>query len=283
MGRYHKRTFMEEKIKDNNHSYDDISEMKNRTGHYSFMELVIIAVLFIIMFAIALVIFSPFILKILYEKDDIMAHAQTGKEFKWTKQAMEEGITVNAGYLWPDESDPVFMAVYRDGSAMADEDMVTIAPGSVYHFWGTSDGSILYTQVYTENAQAAGSVTQDETGTWYRLLPSAVRSDFENSGWTWTRASGQTGSVYLDLENQCVVMENDDPAAILYGVGLFMDYKYDYAEDVAFEQESGIFENVFGDTDNLFAESLECYYTRGGELENACPMIYSAVKQILSR
>lgn len=217
------------------------------------------------------------------KNEAVMALAEeNGKAFKWTKRAVDEGTTVDAGYLWPDEVNPSFTAVYRDGRPLSDEKMVTIMAGSVYHFRGASEDANLYTEVYV-GSLADTDVMSGETGTWYRLLPSAVRSSFEESGWTWKTGWEYTGRAYLDSENSRVMIKDNDHTAVLYGIGLYLDDKYDYADDKAFEEEGSKFRDVFGSTDNLFALALECYYTRGGELRSTCPEIYAMVADAMAQ
>lgn len=212
----------------------------------------------------------------------ITALAETNdKEFKWTKQTIENGTTVDSEYLWPDEINPSFTAIYRNGKLITDE-MITITPGSVYHFRGISDKSVLYTEVYVGNISTI-DVTSGETGTWYRLLPSAIRDDFEKNEWKWETGWEYTGRAYLDSENNRIMIKNDDHTAVLYGMGLYLDNKYGYANDAAFVQEGEIFKNNFGDTDNLFASALEYYYTRGGELRSICPKIYAMIADVVSQ
>ena len=54
------------------------------------------------------------------------------KGIEWEKQAVPAGTTIDAEFLWPDEMDPEFTAVYRDGQ-LIDDKMITITAGSVYH------------------------------------------------------------------------------------------------------------------------------------------------------
>lgn len=207
---------------------------------------------------------------------------ESGKTFKWTKCAVEEGTTVNAAYLWPEETNPVFTSVYRDGKLLEDEKMITIAVGSVYHFRGSSDESVLYTEVYV-GAVSELDITSGETGTWYHLLPSAICNEFEESGWIWQTEPEMSDRAYLDLDNSRIMLKSDDYTAVLYGMGLYLDNKYGYVSDAAFTQEDAKFKERFGDAGNLFASALEYYYTKGGELRSTCPMIYAMVADALSQ
>lgn len=216
------------------------------------------------------------------KNENITALADTNvKQFKWTKRVIEEGTTVDAAYLWPDETNSSFTAVYRDGKRLADEKMVTITTGGVYHFRGISDKSVLYTEVYVGSLSTI-DITSGETGTWYRLLPSAIRNDFEEGGWVWETGWEYTGRAYLDTENNRVMIKSNDFTAVLYGIGLYLDNKYDYADDTAFIQEGTNFTTVFGNTENLFASALEYYYTKGGQLRSTCPKIYAMIAESLS-
>lgn len=199
------------------------------------------------------------------------------KELKWTKQAIEEGITLDADNLWPEEKNPVITEVYRNGKDIT-ESMVTITSGSVYHFHGQSDDAILYTEIYPGFLSGSGSEEQD---VWYRLLPSQIREDFEENGWTWEVGWEYDGRVHLDGENRCIRIKSADPTAILYGMGLYLDQEYGYAEDAAFEQEADRFQTVFGNTQNSFASALECYYVKGGELRSTCPKIYAMIADVM--
>ena len=214
--------------------------------------------------------------------DNIMVSAdEDKKEFKWKKQAVEEGTTIDADYLWPDETGASFTAVYRDGKLLSENKMVTVTKGSVYHFRGISDDSVLYTEVYIGNISDTDTLT-GEAATWYHLLPSAIRNNFEQDGWTWKTGWEYTGRAYLDTENKRVMIKDNDSTAVLYGVGLYLDDKYGYAGDEVFIQEEELFKNSFGSTDNLFASALEYYYARGGELSSKCPGIYATVADKIS-
>lgn len=217
------------------------------------------------------------------KKDAIIAEAVNDKkEYKWTKKIIEKGTTVNAAYLWPDEVNPVFTSVYRGGSLLPDEKMVTISDGSVYHFRGLSESSILYTQVYV-GAPAKLDITAGESGTWYNLLPSVIRKAFESDGWTWQLGWEYTGRAYLDVDNKRVMIKENDQTAVLYGVGLYLDNKHSYSTGSAFVEEGITFTEKFGDTDNFFASALEVYYTKGGELQTVCPEIYALIAGTMSK
>ena len=209
--------------------------------------------------------------------ESIMVSAdEDKKEFKWTKCAVEEGTTVDANYIWPDETNASFTAIYRDGKLLSENKIVTITKGSVYHFRGNSDNSILYTEVYVGDISDTEILT-GEAVTWYHLLPSTVRNHFEADGWTWKTGWEYTGRAYLDVDNKRIMIKDNDSTAVLYGIGLYLDNKYNYTEDEAFIQEEELFKDNFGNTDNLFASALECYYARGGELSSKCPKIYTMV------
>lgn len=209
--------------------------------------------------------------------ENIMVSAdEDKKEFKWTKCSIEEGTTVDADYLWPDETNAAFTAIYRDGKLLSENKMVTVTKGSVYHFRGSSDDSVLYTEVYIGNVSDTEILT-GEAVTWYHLLPSTIRNSFEEDGWTWKTGWEYTGRAYLDTENKCVMIKDNDSTAVLYGVGLYLDNKYGYAKDEVIKLEEEQFKNSFGSTDNLFASALEYYYARGGELSSKCPGIYTMV------
>lgn len=208
--------------------------------------------------------------------------AGNDRPYGWTKQAIGEGTTVDARYLWPDEPDPSFTAVYRDGKRMEDDSMYTLTSGSIYHFRGTSNGSSLYAQVYVGRASRVDGASGD-VSIWYGLLPSQVRDGFEGNGWTWTAIPGQEERAMLDHENHRILVRDDDPQAILYGVGLYLDAMYGYADDAAFTQEGNDFETIFGHADNLFASALECYHVRGGELRSRCPKVYAMVAEAMSQ
>lgn len=213
--------------------------------------------------------------------EGLVAEAEDNeKEYKWTKKIVDKGTTIDAAYLWPDEENPSFTAIYRDGEVITEEKMVTVTEGSVYHFRGTSDTAVLYTEVYVGTPTVL-DVTSGECGTWYNLLPSAIRTMFETEGWIWENGWEYTGRAYLDTENRRVLIKEDDPTAVLYGMGLYLDDKYNYSENSIFTEDTG-FTNKFGTTDNLFASALEYYYTRGGELQSACPDIYSLVANAMS-
>lgn len=215
------------------------------------------------------------------KNSDLTVSADMAKKgLKWTKQAIEEGTTIDAAYLWPDETDPVFTSVYRDGKQM-DGTMFTLTSGSVYHFRGISDESVLYMEVYTGSISGMDA-SSGETGIWYHLLPSAIREDFENDGWVWQSGWEYSGRAYLDLDGSCVMIKAGDPTAVLYGVGLYLDDKYGYSSDAAFGTKGTEFSSIFGYSDNLFASALEYYYTRGGELRSSCPEIYAMVAEALS-
>lgn len=216
------------------------------------------------------------------KEDSVTALAEDQKDFKWDKKAVSEGTTVDADYLWPDEPNPSFTAVYRDGEQLQEEKMVTVTSGSVYHFRGVSDESVLYTQVYVGSISGI-DVTSGETGTWYRLLPASIREEFENDGWTWETGWEYTGRAYLDSENRRIMVKTGDSTAVLYGIGLYLNYKNNYNNDTAFEQEGSSFKEIFGSTEDLFASALECYYTRGGELRSRCPKVYAMVADAMSQ
>lgn len=210
-------------------------------------------------------------------KRSIVASAVNNvKDYKWTKKVVDDGTTINVEYLWPDEPNASFTSVYRDGKKLSDEKMITITPGSVYHFRGVSDTSILYTEIYV-GTPAKFDVMSGETGTWYNLLPSKLRKLFEKSGWTWQIGWEYTGRAYLDTDGKRIMIKENDPKAVLYGMGLYLDNKYGYSSDEAFKSEGDVFTNTFGTTDNLFAQALECYYAKGGELQTVCPNIYVLV------
>lgn len=204
----------------------------------------------------------------------------TPKEYKFTKQAIEEGITVDAAYLWPDEYNPMISAVYRDGKNILDGKMVTITKGSVYHFRGVSDTSTLYTEVYPGIIQELNM--SGETAMWYSLLPSSIRKSFEDDGWIWQVGWEYTGRAYLDSDNKRVMIKSDDVTAVLYGIGLYIDDAYGYSLDKVFTEEGKRFTAIFGSTDNMFASALEYYYSRGGELHSTCPGIYSMVSDVIA-
>lgn len=217
------------------------------------------------------------------EKDKIIANAESGiKEYKWTKKAVEKGTTVNADYLWPDEPNAAFTAVYRDGERLPDDKMVTVTEGSVYHFRGISDESVLYTEVYVGLLPEV-DVTKGESGTWYGLLPSAVRKIFEEKGWVWQKGWEYTDKAYLDKGSRRVMIKDSDPTAVLYGIGLYLDDEYGYSKSSAFNDEGPVFTDVFGETENLFASALEYFYTKGGELRSTCPKIYAEVAGMVSK
>lgn len=231
-----------------------------------------------IIFAGIFYIYSDIILKdniITAEADD------NPKEFKFTKRAVGEGTTIDAAYLWPDEVNASLIAVYRDGKAISDNRMMTVTSGSVYHFRGESDNSILYTEIYVGAIQSI-DITAGESGTWYRLLPSSIRDHFEADGWTWETGWEYTGRAYLDTEHKRVMIKSNDFTAVLYGVGLYLDKENGYSEDAVFTKEGEKFKDTFGITDNLFASALEYYYSKGGELSNICPDIYTMVKDVVS-
>lgn len=221
---------------------------------------------------------------IVHTADDIAVVAKAeavGKAFKWDKQIVEKGTTVDAAYLWPNEVNPRFTAVYRNGQEITDT-MITVEPGSSYHFRGISDGAALYTQVYV-GFNTPIDVGTGETGMWYRLLPSAIRKEFEEGGWKWETGWEYTGRAYLDSENSRIMMKSDDHTAVLYGMGLYLDSIHNYKEDAAFTQEIDVFESTFGTTENAFASALEYYYTKGGELRSTCPKIYAMVADAMSQ
>lgn len=215
------------------------------------------------------------------EKDLVAFAMKEKKDFKWDRQTAASGTTIDAAYLWPDEANPEFTSIYRDGKAMT-EKMITITDGGIYHFWGTSDTSVLYTEVYVEGLSSV-DITSGETGTWYRLLPSAIRKDFEDGGWKWETGWEYSGRAYLDLENNRIMIKNNDHTAVLYGMGLYLDSRHDYKSDPAFEQENETFKTAFGEKENLFASALEYYYTKGGELRSKCPKIYAMIADALSQ
>lgn len=204
------------------------------------------------------------------------------KEYKWTKKIIEKGTTVNATYLWPDETNPAFTGIYRNGKLLSDEKMVTISSGNVYHFRGLSDKSILYTEVYVGTGTKL-DIASGKSGTWYKLLPSNIRATFESDGWTWQIGWEYTGRAYLDIDNKRVMIKENDETAVLYGIGLYLDNKYNYSNDASFLQEETNFTNKFGNTENIFASALEYYYMKGGELQSTCPNIYSKIISIISK
>lgn len=204
------------------------------------------------------------------------------KEYKWTKKVIEEGTTVNAAYLWPDEANPAFTGIYRNGKLLSDEKMVTISSGNVYHFRGLSDKSILYTEVYVGTGTKL-DIASGKSGTWYKLLPSNIRATFESDGWTWQIGWEYTGRAYLDIDNKRVMIKENDETAVLYGIGLYLDNKYNYSNDASFLQEETNFTNKFGNTENIFASALEYYYTKGGELQSTCPNMYSVITSVISK
>ncbi len=210
----------------------------------------------------------------------VMAKAEESKkEFKWTKTAMEEGTTVDAAYLWPDETDPSFTAVYMNGDLLEEDAMVTVTSGNIYHFRGVSEESVLYTEVYTDGAPSAETVS-GKADAWYQLLPLTLRNNFEQDGWAWG-LDNIYERAYLDAENKYLTVKNGDDTAVLYGIGLYLDNKYNYREEDAFLQEGMVFTSVFGESNNLFASALECYYVKGGELRTKCPGIYAEIDHIL--
>lgn len=241
----------------------------------------------LIVAALAIILFSAAGVRTIYHdmknaENDVVALAmKEKKDFKWNRQTAGSGTTIDAAYLWPDEANPKFTSVYRDGKAVT-EKMITVTDGSVYHFWGTSDASVLYTEVYVGGPSSI-DITSGETGTWYRLLPSAIRKDFEESGWKWETGWEYSGRAYLDLENNRIMIKNNDHTAVLYGMGLYLDNKHDYKSDPAFEQENEAFKTAFGETESLFASALEYYYTKGGELRSKCPKIYAMIADALSQ
>lgn len=216
------------------------------------------------------------------DEEHILAHAETDtQDFKWEKISVDEGTTVDADYLWPEEKDPEFIGVYRNGIKLEENKMVTITSGSVYHFRGTSESKILYTQVYPNSTKSV-ELTGD-SATWFRLIPSAIRNGFKQNGWTWETGPSYDDRAYLDIENKKIIIAEDDAAAVLYGMGLYLDNIYGYGTDMVFEQEKDEFTQKFGESYNMFAMAMECYYTRGGELRSTCPKIYAVVDESLSR
>lgn len=216
------------------------------------------------------------------DEEPIFAHAEAGGQgFRWEKLFVDEGTTVDADYLWPDEENPEFTDVYRDGIKLDEDKMVTVTPGSVYHFRGKSGNKTLYTQIYPGRVKS--SELTGESATWYRLVPSAIRAEFEQDGWTWETGPSYDDRAHLDKENKKIVIVEDDATAVLYGLGLYLDDIHDYKADTAFEQEKDIFTQKFGKPVNAFARAMECYYTKGGELRSICPKIYAMVAESLSQ
>lgn len=203
------------------------------------------------------------------------------KGMEWEKQAVPAGTTIDAEFLWPDEMDPEFTAVYRDGQ-LIDDKMITITAGSVYHFRGRSGNTALYTEVYPGDIRESEE-SSGKAGIWYRLLPSAVRNDFEQDGWTWDEESGQEERAVLDKENKSIHIKSGDDAAVLYGMGLYLDDAHGYNDDKVFSEEGGAFKSAFGESDNLFASAVEYYHTKGGELKSICPGIHSFMADALSQ
>lgn len=210
------------------------------------------------------------------------AVSSKAKDFKWTKKAVSEGTTVDASYLWPDETNPAFTKIYRDGKLVNESKMVTITAGSVYSFHGSSDDSILYTQVYVGYTDSV-DVTSGEIGTYYMLLPSSIRSEFEGSGWTWEIGSDSSDRAVLNMGGKTVTIKANDPSAVLYGMGLYLDVKNSYTADAAFTQEKSKFLFHFGYDDNMYSTALEAYFTRSGELKSKCPKIYAMVADTMSQ
>lgn len=215
-------------------------------------------------------------------EEPISAHAETNaSDFQWEKMMADIGTVVDADYLWPDEDNPEFTGIYRDGKKLDEETMVTITAGTVYHFRGRSGNRTLYTQVYP--GKSKNTTLTGETATWYRLLPSAIRNSFEQDGWSWEIGPSYDDRAGLDKDNKKIIIIEDDATAVLYGIGLYLDDIHDYKEDAAFEQEQKVFEDKFGTAGNIFAHAMECYYTKGGELRAVCPKIYAMVAESLSQ
>ena len=216
------------------------------------------------------------------DEEPIFAHAETDAQgFRWEKISIDDGTTVDADYLWPDENNPEFTGVYRNGIKLEEDKMVTITPGSVYHFRGRAGNKTLYTQVYPGHAKSVE--LKGEAATWFRLIPSAIRGKFEQDGWTWETGPSYDDRAHLDMEDKKIILVEDDATAVLYGMGLYLDNIYDYKADMAFEQEKDIFIEKFGKSQNMFARAMECYYTKGGELRSTCPKIYAMIAESLSQ
>ena len=203
------------------------------------------------------------------------------KGLVWDKKAIPEGTTVDADFLWPDEMDPEFTAVYRDGQ-LIDDKMVTLTAGSVCHFRGKAGSTMLYTEVYPGNI-GKSEASSEEAGIWYKLLPSVIRKDFEQDGWTWSTEEEQESRASLNKENKAIMIAAEDKTAILYGMGLYLDSVHGYNDDKVFSEEGDTFTASFGEHDNLFASAVEYYHTKGGELKSTCPGIYSFVANALSQ
>ena len=195
-------------------------------------------------------------------------------QLSWTRRAIETGTVVDAASLWPDASSPVITAVYRNGASMQDCTEVTIADGSVYHFRGKDGTAVLYTQVYPD-AERGTDVSAGITGSWYSLLPSIIRTEFEEAGWTWAPNDGNLKRARLDRDGKRVLLKDSDGTAVLYGMGLYLDQAYGYGSDPAVEQERASFREAFGQEDEIFARALELYFTKSGELKSTCPKLYA--------
>lgn len=203
------------------------------------------------------------------------------KDLKWTKQAIEEGTTVNAEYLWPDEINPEFTSVYRGGEKLSDEKMITLTKGSVYHFRGKSENSILYTEVYVGSTTNM-DVMSSEIGMWYGLLPSAIKKTFETDGWKIEESQEYTDRASIDFNDKHILVNENTPSAVLYGMGLYLNKEHDYHTDKIFVEEEERFKELFGSTDDMFAAALEQYYTKGGKLRSECPGIYEMVANVIA-
>lgn len=202
------------------------------------------------------------------------------KEYKWTKITADEETTIDAQYLWPEEQNPLITAVYRNGIRLETDNMYTITKGTVYHFRGRSDDSVLYTQVYVGTALPEITKNAD---TWYRLLPSAVRENFENDGWEWDIGWEYGNRAELDYEEKRLLVKDGDDTAVLYGIGMYLNNKYNYETNIAFQDEYAQFTITFGSDEDLFAGAFENYYTKSGELKSKCPKIYALVSEVLSQ
>lgn len=212
----------------------------------------------------------------------IIAQAETnGPDFEWKKIAVDEGTTIDADYLWPEEDSPEFTGIYRDGKRLEEEKMVTVTSGTVYHFRGKSGNKTLYAQVYPGTVKS--TELKGESATWYRLLPSTIRNGFEQEGWTWETGPSYDDRAELNEDDKKIIIVEDDSTAVLYGIGLYLDNIHDYKSDLAFIEEYDIFESKFGEAGNIFAQALENYYVKGGELRATCPGIYAMVADALSQ
>lgn len=219
-----------------------------------------------------------------FQNFSITAQADEKKrELKWTICSIEEGTTVDASYLWPEEVGAEFTGVYRDGKRLSEDKMYTITAGNVYHFRGISDDSVLYTEVYVGYSRQ--SILSDDIlsdSPWYSLLPSFIRSEIKDDGWEWEYGPEYGDRAYLDFDSRRIVIREDDPTAVLYAAGLYLDDKYGYSDYTAFIQEYEKFTDTFQDTGSLFASALEYYYTKSGELRSTCPDIYAVIEYALS-